>query len=237
MPGQDSTLTAPLRSQSAKRAQVLLATLLALLALGALCAREARADGDPASDVLVEQVLFLPWDADLSSTQQATLQALLKATAREGHPLRVALIASSTDLGSVTPLWRKPQSYAQFLGEELSLTYRGPLLVVMPTGFGLAGFGERTAAVKSALAGIDVPAPGAGLGRVALTAVHRIASASGETLSVSASEVSADAHAHVASDRLVPWIVFLGGLLVALAAWMLSIRAAPLSFSRRPSPS
>jgi hypothetical protein len=218
--------------------RVLLVTLLALLVLLALCVREARADGDPASDVLVEQALFLPWDADLSSTQQATLQALLESSRRSADPLRVALIASSTDLGSVTPLWRKPQAYAEFLGDELSLTYRGPLLIVMPNGFGLEGFGAKMAAVEAALTGIDAPAPGAGLGQVALTAVHRIAGVLGETLAVSASEVRAASRARAPSAGPVPWIAFIVGLAVVLAAWALSLRAAPPRFSRRqPTPS
>ena len=46
------------------------------------------------------------------------------------------MIASPTDLGSVTELWRQPQNYARFLAQELSLLYRGPLLVVMPNGYG-----------------------------------------------------------------------------------------------------
>ena len=72
--------------------------------------------------------------------QQAQLVALLAAARRSGYQLRVALIASSTDLGSVTELWRQPQSYAQFLGQELSLVYRGPVL---------GGHAQRLRAVPS----------------------------------------------------------------------------------------
>ena len=48
----------------------------------------------------------------------------------------MAIIAKPDDLGSVTSLWREPQAYAHFLGLELSLAYKGRLLVVMPNGFG-----------------------------------------------------------------------------------------------------
>src|SRR4029077_15162518 len=109
------------------------------------------ADGDPASDVLATGPLFLPQDACVSATQQDELGALLQTAGRRGYPLRVALIASSTDLGSVTELWRQPQRYVQFLGQELSLVFRGPLLVVMPGGFGLYGAGGSTGAEHAAL--------------------------------------------------------------------------------------
>ena len=48
------------------------------------------------------------------------------------------MIASQSDLGSVTALWRQPELYARFLDQELSLAYRGPVLIVMPNGVGLA---------------------------------------------------------------------------------------------------
>ena len=64
----------------------------------------ARADGDPGSDVLVYQDLFAGSDAGLSVAQQVELGGLLKATARAGAPVRVAVIASRFDLGAVTGL-------------------------------------------------------------------------------------------------------------------------------------
>jgi hypothetical protein len=90
----------------------------------------------PASDVLASQVLFLAQDAGVTGVEQAELGADLGAVQRAGYQLRVATIASAADLGSVTELWRRPRAYARFLGVELSLVDRGPLLVVMPDGFG-----------------------------------------------------------------------------------------------------
>ena len=54
----------------------------------------------------------------------------------------------------MTELWRQPQNYARFLGQELSLVYRGTLLVVMPNGFGLESLNPAVPADASALAGI-----------------------------------------------------------------------------------
>jgi hypothetical protein len=86
----------------------------------------ARADGGPASDVLSSQALFVPPDAGLSATQQAQLGALVAAARADGYDLRVAVIARSADLGSVTALWRQPANYARFLGQEIALVAHGP---------------------------------------------------------------------------------------------------------------
>jgi hypothetical protein len=133
-------------------------------------AATARADGDPASDVLATQSLFLPQDASIPPAQQAQLATLVSETARSGYAIRVAVIASSTDLGSVTALWGQPQNYAHFLDQELSLVYHGPLLVVMPAGFGVAGVGSAVSA-RQALAGVRIASGGAGLGAAALSAI------------------------------------------------------------------
>ncbi len=193
----------------------------------------AGADGDPASDVLATQPLFLPWDADVPLGRQAQLNELLENAERSGHPVRVALIASAADLGSVTALWHKPQLYAEFLAEELSLVYRGPLLVVMPTGFGLVRFGLSPFAVRSVLAGFRVPHTGAALADDAVAAVERLARAAGHPLAVSAAPRANAPHA----AQTTAWVVFaLGGLLIA-AAWAASLRAQGLRTEPgKPSP-
>jgi len=61
---------------------------------------------------------------NLDRRRRAT-PGLLQATARAGFPLRVALIDSPSDLGTVTQLWREPLPYAEYLGEELSLDFAG----------------------------------------------------------------------------------------------------------------
>ena len=141
--------------------------LVALLAvvLSAVLPIAARADGDPGSDVLVYQDLFAGTAAGLSITQQTELGALLKQADSDGFPVRMAIIGGSTDLGSVTALWRQPQSYAKFLGIELSLAYRHPLLVVMPNGIGVnwPGHTRAATAVDAELAKSPIAAGPSGL--------------------------------------------------------------------------
>ena len=134
----------------------------------------ARADGDPGSDVLVYQPLFVGSDAGLSVNQQVQLGDVLRAAARRGSPIRVAIISSRADLGSVTALWRKPQAYARFLGYELSLAYKQRLLVVMPNGFGFNWPGHSTASENGELAQIAIKPGGAGLATAGRVAVQRL---------------------------------------------------------------
>ena len=114
------------------RALVLLAVAVAVVAF----APNAHADGDPASDYLLTQQVFLPSDATASSAAQRQLLGLVQAANRDGFAIRVAIIPSSYDLGSVTELWRVPRTYARFLSLELSFAYTQRLLVVMPNGLG-----------------------------------------------------------------------------------------------------
>jgi hypothetical protein len=49
-------------------------------------------------------------------------------------------------MGSVTALFRRPTRYAHFLGLELRQLYQGPLLIVMPNGYGIYDGGRSTRA-------------------------------------------------------------------------------------------
>jgi hypothetical protein len=196
-----------------RRYAALASAALLTLASGGFVPK-ARADGDPASDVLATQALFVPQDAHLPLTRLAQLGAVVDAARRGGYETRVAVIASRSDLGSVTALWGRPQSYAQFLGQELALVYRGPLLVVMPAGLGLYGSGAQ----RSAITGIQaVP-----LGSAAITAVQRVAAASGHALAVPA--VSS---AGPQKSDITAWIVFALGAAIVLLAWIASLRGRP----------
>lgn len=195
------------------------------------CPGQARADGDPASDVLLTQSLFVPFDAGVSGRQQAELTLQLRAAARSGYLLRVALIASPTDLGSVTALWNRPLTYAEYLGEELSLAYRGDVLVVMPDGLGVYRSHGPVAGIRGAVSAIRVPVGPTHLGALALVAIQRLAAASGHPLRAPAAIGSAAPHAAVADSAA--WLVFvLGAALIALA-WALSLRARPPQLRHR----
>ena len=107
-----------------------------------------------------------------------------------GVPLRMAVIASSTDLGSVTALWREPEAYARFLDQELALVYRGPVIVVMPNGLAWPATGGLRPALRAALASAVLGAgyvhltPGPGLERLTLTTVGKWLTATGQGVSV-----------------------------------------------------
>jgi hypothetical protein len=205
---------------------------MAIMGLALCCQHPgwARADGDPASDVLYAQTVFLPQDAGTSPKQQAQLGALLQAAHRSGYPIKVALIASPSDLGSVSELWRQPENYALFLGQELSLVYRGRLLVIMPNGYGLYTHGGPMTAERSALARLRAPGAGA-LAAVALTTIQRLAAAAGHRLSVPNS--AAASGPSPSSSDTVPWLVFAIGAALIASAWTASLRARPPHIGRR----
>jgi hypothetical protein len=225
----DSTDNPNGRSRARLLAQLVASTVILALAAGSF-ATSARADGDPASDVLATQPLFLPQDAGIPLAQQNQLTALLGAAASSRYQLRVAIIDSSTDLGSIIELWHQPQTYARFLGQELSLVYRGPLLVIMPNGFGLESLNPAAPANPSALAGIRIPAGGAGLGTLALTAIQRLADASGHSVPIPAATATTAA---TGSGNTTPVIAFAIGLALIALAWGASLRARPPHPRRR----
>jgi protein SCO1/2 len=162
-----------------------LAVLLALVALAAL-ATGARADGDPGSDVLVYQNLFVAADANVSVQQQLEIGNLLSAAGKAGFPIRVAVVSQPDDLGAITALWKKPAAYASFLGTELSLAYAQRLLIVMPNGFGFNWHGHSAAAANQVLDGVRIGPGGPGLADAAQNAVLALAKASGVKLTVPA---------------------------------------------------
>ncbi len=194
----------------------------AMIASAAAWPTSAAADGDPASDVLVSQPIFLPQDSGATADQQAQLGAIESAAQKSGYPIRVALIATPSDLGSIGALWRQPQNYAQFLGQELSLVYKGTLLVVMPNGFGVYHVGQQPGAGRSALAGTQPPGSRQLVGAT-LTAIERLAAASGHTLPAAGSAAVPGS----ASDDTSSWLALAIGAAVIVAAWTASLRASP----------
>jgi hypothetical protein len=111
------------------------AALLGALAL--LVVTAAQANGDPASDVLITQEVFIPFEAPISKSASDELTKTVAAANQRGYPIRVAVIAFTGDMGTAVSLWRHPQSYAKFLGSELAFAYSNRLLVAMPAGFGV----------------------------------------------------------------------------------------------------
>jgi hypothetical protein len=190
----------------------------------AIWAAPVRADGDPASDYLLSQQVFLPFDTKIPSTLQGELIGLVREVNRAGYRIRVALIGSSYDLGAVTALWRQPKKYARFLGAELAFVYKGPLLVVMPNGLGFNDPGHSPAAGYRAIAGVSVGGGGAALAQAAITAVQRLAAVHG--VRVSPPKVTSTAGRNH-SDRITILIAVAAFVAIAAAGWLLRRRLRP----------
>ena len=195
-----------------------LLTVAALIAVTAALAAVpiARADGDPASDYLLSQQVFFPYDTKFPETQQIQFAQLVREANKAGFKIRVALIASSYDMGSVTSLYRKPRTYARFLGQELSFVYKQRLLVVMRNGFGFNWPHHSTSAAYRTLANIQI-APGAtGLLTAAQSAVQRLAAADGIKLATPTHVTTpAQRNSH---DRLIIIAAVVAAILVAATA-------------------
>jgi hypothetical protein len=190
--------------------------LLAAAAAALSGAQVARADGDPASDYLLGSRVFLPYDAKFPPKQAAQLTALIAATNKAGYTIRVAIIWSDYDMGSVTSLWRKPRTYAKFLGLELSFVYKQRLLVVMPNGFGFDWPKHSTDAEYALLAGIPIRAGAAGELAAASAAVTKLAAAGGVRVAPPAHVTTpAQRNAH---DREIILAAVLAALALAVAA-------------------
>jgi hypothetical protein len=186
-----------------------LAVLAALAAL--LAAPAARADGDPASDYLLGQNVFFPYDLKVSPAAQQQIAALVDEANRAGFKIRVAMIWSSYDLGSITGLWRRPRTYARFLGAELKYVYRDRLLIVMPSGFGFNRPGHPVTKEYATLSKITIDPGPTGFLDATRTAVQRLAAASGVKLTGTANVKGNSQN----RDRV---IIVLGAIAVLLAA-------------------
>jgi len=200
----------------------LIACVCAVIAMLAAPAA-ALADGDPASDVLPLQDVYLPYSPQVSPPVASALRTLLKETRAAGYPLKVAVIASPTDLGAVPDLFGQPQRYASFLGNEISFNSHDTLLVVMPSGYGAVNL---PASATAALQGVASPSgsnPDT-LAKAGIAAVVQLARAAGHP--VAAPKISGGSSGGGTS----PAVVF--GAPVALLAlagvlMMLRRRTAP----------
>ena len=144
----------------------------------------AVADGDPASDFLVSQRVFVPFDAP-SPVLKQQLAALAYQARREGFLIRVAVIQSAQDLGANPELLGKPELYARFLGSELLWVHkRNRVLVVMGQGYGYTRGGHPITGAASAVAALPHPVGNSSdeLTRAAIVALRRLAADAGHPL-------------------------------------------------------
>ncbi|HET9104327.1 MAG TPA: hypothetical protein VFN55_13315 [Solirubrobacteraceae bacterium] len=178
----------------------------------------ARADGDPASDVLLGDNVFYPYSPATPRPIQLRLNAILAKARAQGFPIKVALIAAPTDLGVIPDLFGKPGSYAKFLDQEISFQGRQRLLVVMAAGYGIQAF---PAAAQAALDSLPRPdgRTAAALARAAIVAVPRLAAASGHPIrglpaAAANGGGSGDSRTVVAVGLAVAAVLVAGALLV-----------------------
>ena len=210
----------------------LVAALAVAAALAGAAAGLARADGDPASDVLLSETVFLSYQSPQGSAEGRTLLALTAEAKRAHFPIRVAVITQPADLGAIGGLYGKAQRYAEFLGREIQFVYRGTLVVAMngrPGGFGVYGPGA-TPAARRALAGVKLPSTpptAAELARLAATAVERVAAASGHRLSATAARKKTSTRLLDVFLIAALGLAALGGGATLLARWLRGGGTAP----------
>jgi hypothetical protein len=163
-----------------------LVKVLALACAVALaCAPAARADGDPASDVLPSQTVFYGSEIDLKSKAAAQLPALLEAAKRaQGHETRVAILTVPEDMGEIQDLWEDQVGYGPLLGSEVAYVYRGRLLIVMPTGYAMFHIGHSSVREQRVLDKLPAPDQPQDMLPGAIKAVQALAAADGVKLAV-----------------------------------------------------
>lgn len=193
---------------------------IALTALLLAIPVTARADGDPASDVLLGQNVYYPYTPQVTNALQGKLNAETAAAAKAHFPIKVALIASPIDLGVIPELFGKPALYAKYLEPEISFNYQAqPLLVVMKAGYGIQGMKP---AARTALATLRRPVGGSSddLAQAALTAVASLAKAEGHPLTSS----SGGATSATSAPSNVALIIVLAFAAILIAGALLVLR-------------
>jgi hypothetical protein len=187
------------------RRALLVAALAALVAVPA-----ASANGDPASDVLLTQKVFVGPEVPVSKGKLDALQKTVEAANAKGYPIRVAVIAFTGDLGTAVSLWRRPQDYSKFLGSEIAFVYAKRLLVAMPAGFAVYNGRRSTAAEQRALKGLRPGQTPDALVESTTEAVRKLAASGGVQVPV----YSSGGGGHDWRDRII--IAVVGLLVVAL---------------------
>jgi len=198
--------------------------LLAAAAAALVAVPLARANGDPASDVLITNQVYIGPEVPISNADRDALTKTVAAANERGYPIRVALIPFTSDLGTAVSLWRHPQDYAKFLGSELAFVYTKPLLIAMPSGFGIYHRNGPVAQQQRVLARVRPGTTPAQVAQQTTKAVRALAAADGITLPVESGGGGSDWR-----DRA---IIAIAGVVVLLiifvpGRWLRRRRQAP----------
>jgi hypothetical protein len=206
----------PRAATSSVAALVALVSVLAAGALGLALIQpsSARADGDPASDVLLGTDVFYPFEP-VAHELTVKLSGQVAAAKRLKAPLKVALIPTAVDLGTITALYGDPQKYADFLAQEISFVGKSPLLIVMPNGYGT---NDMPAGAVAAVKTLPKPAGKSAndLAQAAIAAVPKILAAEGHPLPGSLADASSASGSGSGSSSST--ILIIGLLIAALLA-------------------
>jgi hypothetical protein len=208
---------------------------LAVLALAA--PSTTLADGDPASDVLITDTIYFPYQPPTAATA-TKLRKVVNATRKAGQPVRVAVIQSPQDLGAVVNLYEHPREYARLLSQEIgnpveagAKGHREELIVVMPGGFGTANVPP---AVDRKLRGVELPSnpdPDA-LAAAAGWAVQELAAATGHPVPATFPKPKGDSGG---GGALTAVLVVLGLLVLVALLILLRVRSArPAAVAQSP---
>jgi hypothetical protein len=190
---------------------LLVLALLAASALGVATATPAaRADGDPASDVLLASSLYTPVAQKISPDVKQQLESTIAEANDAGFKVRVALILDRTDLGAVPQLFGHPDQYVQLLTAELYYGWKGAVIAVQPSGIGVRNVKPLEPAQKL-VAGIKVAAPPSadGLAQAATAAVRRLAAADGHP-------IAGDVSTAKSSSSSTTTLIAIGGAVVVV---------------------
>ncbi|MDX6225384.1 MAG: hypothetical protein QOE64_1760 [Frankiales bacterium] len=163
---------------SIRSPRVVIAALCTLLCAPAV----ALAHGDAASHYLETGSLYAAFGNQPSESVELQLIGLLDAAKQAHYPLKVAMLANESDVMDMPEMLGKPQEYAEYVVASLKgvrVPVNAPVLVVTPSGLGLAG-----PQPDGALAGLAGPtgATGDDLAKVAQVAVRHLAEVSGHPL-------------------------------------------------------
>jgi hypothetical protein len=199
------------------------ALVLGLTLLAAAAPAAALADGDPPSDVLITDTVYLPYQPPEVATVKK-LRSVVDATRKAGQPVRVAVIASPQDLGAVANLYGHPREYARLLAQELgnpiepgAKGHREELIVVMPAGIGTSAVPPE---VDRKLRNVELPSGASSddLASAAGYGVQELAAATGHPVPAAFDRPKADSGGAGALTAVlvVLALLVLVGVLIAL---------------------
>jgi hypothetical protein len=212
--------------------------LISAVVAGALLALpgSAHADGDPASDVLISDTVFVGYQAPSAATT-TKLRRTVAAARKAGQPVRVAVIQSPQDLGALGNLWGHPREYARLLAQELgnpveqgAAGRREELIVVMPAGYGTSGV---PASVERDLRNVeigDTSDPDA-LGAAAGYGVQELAKATGHPVPAAFAKPKTDSGG---SGGLIVVLVVVALLALVIGLIVLRVRSARAAAAQSP---